>query len=226
MGVKHCPLCKRNYDDSWRLCLHDGSFLVEGVSATGVPKVRELKGAGGWLGLYVWTILILWPLGLLGGMTPMGGYQDVESLVEGRFASVGEEFGGMDETLEALAEMEQSTKTFLRVFLHLSSYARGFQALNAAWMIVEIFSAFALLRVLPWAARFVKKVILIRVCFFIIVFLFTVPLMLEIMRADAGPGASWALGAHAGLFIHNVLLELLIILYFMRSRRVRNTSPP
>lgn len=69
--MKQCPKCHETYNDSWGLCLQDGSALIAVVKKTRKgsassksqpKKEKNYKDVYGWLALYVWTQLILGPL--------------------------------------------------------------------------------------------------------------------------------------------------------------------
>ncbi len=73
--MKHCPVCKESYNDKWKRCLKDDASLdVIGqdpkTASLAASRDRELstnrreryKNVGGWLGLYIWALLIMGPI--------------------------------------------------------------------------------------------------------------------------------------------------------------------
>lgn len=67
--MKKCSKCNKVYDDTWKICLSDQSVLIEiadtDTSTTHhyvAEKKDEVKGVGGWLGLYVWGMLVVMPI--------------------------------------------------------------------------------------------------------------------------------------------------------------------
>ena len=67
--MKRCPVCEESYNDSWKKCLKDDSPLDNlGRVSEKVKNVREsdrterYKSVGGWLGLFVWSLLLAGPI--------------------------------------------------------------------------------------------------------------------------------------------------------------------
>ena len=67
--MKRCPICQESYNDKWKRCLKDDSPLdgldkgpkkVDDVQES--VRMEKYKSVGGWLGLFVWALLLAGPI--------------------------------------------------------------------------------------------------------------------------------------------------------------------
>ena len=74
--MRQCPECQEIYNDTWKACLKDDSPLGDIAEQElkkperfpGLAKKREeerYKNVGGWLGLFVWSLLLGGPIGFV-----------------------------------------------------------------------------------------------------------------------------------------------------------------